>query len=118
MKLMEAAPPISKKGVSQAGTQVRFAGLSDTGKVRSINQDSFFVDFLAEKGLMAMVADGMGGHKNGEIASRMAVDAVTESFKQEKLLAPMAIAKAVHLANKSIYDYAVKLTGRQGMGTT
>ncbi len=55
-------------------------GLSDIGLVREINQDSFFVSNDENFPPLFIVADGMGGHNAGEIASSMAVDSAKEVF--------------------------------------
>ena len=52
---------------------MKVASLTDPGLVRSSNEDSFFAD--RRLGLL-IVADGMGGHKGGEVASRIAVDTI------------------------------------------
>jgi len=56
---------------------IRACGLSDVGRNRAINEDSFTID--AELGLY-LVADGMGGHGHGDVASRLAVEAIRESL--------------------------------------
>ena len=53
---------------------MKVASMTDPGRVRKTNEDSFFVD--ARLGLL-IVADGMGGHNGGEVASRIAVDTIS-----------------------------------------
>ena len=59
--------------------EVRACGLSDVGRSRRHNEDSFEIDAAA--GLF-VVADGMGGHGHGEVASRLAVEAVVRSVRE------------------------------------
>ncbi len=74
------APPALEPEALTAETPMRFrsAAASDVGKVRAINQDSFIE--CPDSGLWA-VADGVGGHSNGETASRMVCDALAD-FQQ------------------------------------
>ncbi|HYM24656.1 MAG TPA: protein phosphatase 2C domain-containing protein [Vicinamibacterales bacterium] len=58
---------------------LRAFGISDTGRVRPSNEDCFAID---DKLALCVIADGMGGHNAGEVASRMTVDAVTEFVSQ------------------------------------
>src|SRR5437868_1950233 len=58
---------------------VKIAGFTDQGKVRPNNEDAIWMD--PELGLV-IVADGMGGHQAGEIASGMAISTIAEHFKQ------------------------------------
>jgi serine/threonine protein phosphatase PrpC len=87
------------------------AGVTDIGNVRPTNQDQF----LAEGALIA-VADGMGGHTGGEIASRLAIDALKEAFAAD----PSAdgLVDAVQAANRVVWEHADAHPELHGMGTT
>ncbi len=100
-----------------SGTLVRFAGATQPGRVRAINQDSVFVGRLAS-GMLAVVADGMGGHNTGEVASQKAITIISRELATNWTHPPIAIAKAVQAANLDIYDYALVHPEHQGMGTT
>jgi protein phosphatase len=58
---------------------LRAFGISDTGRVRPSNEDCFAID---DRHALCVIADGMGGHNAGEVASRMTVDAVSEFVAQ------------------------------------
>lgn len=91
---------------------------TDTGLRRDSNQDSFLVN--PELGLF-VVADGMGGHSGGEVASALAVQAVEDCFKANKksnLSARDLIAQAYQGASHRIFDKAANETELMGMGTT
>lgn len=109
---------ITTDTLSQSGFDVEFAGASDVGRVRKVNQDSYFVGPLEKQSVMAIVADGMGGHENGEVASRMAVDGIIKHFKEESSHTPVAIAEAVKTTNQDIFTFASKSTASNSMGTT
>lgn len=85
---------------------LRWGAATDTGRVRSVNEDSA----LVEDGLFA-VADGMGGHVAGEVASRVAIDALRTNAGQ-------GLAEAVRLANRAVFERAVDDPSLRGMGTT
>lgn len=92
-------------------TTWRYAASSDVGLVREINEDSFLV--TPE---IAIVADGMGGHAAGEIASAIAVDVVANVFTVER--SEVGLRDAVAAANDAIQQDAVAHPERAGMGTT
>jgi protein phosphatase len=94
------------------------AGHSEAGRVRTVNQDSFFVGPIPGKGYLAVVADGMGGHQTGEVASGKAVETLESELGRSRAQPPAAIARAVQAANLAIYDYAYSNPEHRGMGTT
>ena len=107
------------------------AGLSDVGLQREHNEDSFCI--LAEHRLF-VVADGMGGHRAGDIASRMATAEVRSFFNATSLDDHVSegpreddsdldeqqhrLVSAVKLANQRIFQASIRNRSVQGMGTT
>lgn len=89
--------------------------------VRSGNEDNFFAEADDRRGVF-VVADGMGGHAAGEVASEMAVQIIARhllpltSVKQDG--ASGLVGKAMQDANRAIYDRMLAETDKQGMGTT
>lgn len=99
-------------------TRVISAGATDPGRVRSLNQDFFFVGDVPGRGHLAVVADGMGGHTAGEVASRRAVETMVESLRRSRAQPPVALARAAQAANVEVYNYAIENPQNKGMGTT
>lgn len=100
----------------------RVAGLSDVGRCRNLNQDRYLVD--PASGLYA-VADGMGGHAAGEVASRMAIEALAESMRREDGSTwndPAEAGRCLELAllegNRKICESTEEQPEWRGMGTT
>ena len=97
--------------------------LTDPGKVRTHNEDSVVV-MTNEKGEKLMiVADGMGGHRSGEIASSIVVSHVGKSFTDKKQLGTKEEAKewmknVISESNVLIYKYTIDNPDSMGMGTT
>jgi serine/threonine protein phosphatase PrpC len=102
--------------------QIEAAGQTHAGRVRDGNEDSFAV--LSHHNLF-MVADGMGGHSYGEVASMMAINTV-EDFFDDPDLVPLATAEeararlvaGVKLANRRILRAGRVDRSKRGMGTT
>jgi protein phosphatase len=98
---------------------------TDAGCVREANEDSGRhvlpndPETQFKKGILTIVADGMGGHASGEIASQMAVDLISEIYYADKShSAPDALKNAIELANTQIYETSLTDEKMFGMGTT
>jgi PPM family protein phosphatase len=97
---------------------------TDKGCVREINEDSGrYVSpsdpaVLKQKGSLLIVADGMGGHSAGEVASGMAVELVPRLYYEAEGEPQAALKAAVEEANRRIYAAAAEDAEKHGMGTT
>lgn len=111
---------------------IRSAGLTDVGLKRDGNEDSFSID---ESLNLYVVADGMGGHLAGEVASRTAVDLINKTYRKWKtsetpeddIFGPTDVSLSrngnyilggIQLANKVIHEMATHHEEYKGMGTT
>ena len=92
--------------------RLKAGAATDIGRVRQVNQDSFLV--LEDRGLYA-VADGMGGHQGGEVASQLAVEALRSTYVEGTV---DALAAAIEEANLRIHEEGEADPNLQGMGTT
>lgn len=103
---------------------MRAWGLTDVGNVRTQNQDAFRIEKLPGNALLAVVCDGMGGAKSGNVASRLAGEVFTEevlrSFREGATLQETEemLRVAVKLANISVFEHAQISEAYRGMGTT
>jgi len=97
------------------------AARTDVGMIRSGNEDNFSVDASPTRGIF-IVADGMGGHAAGEVASEMAVRIVQRELAPVRDLdgedVVQMVAAALKRANRAIHDRTLTETDKQGMGTT
>ena len=105
---------------------VKAVVLSDLGNIRTNNEDVGMFYRIAEeevareKGYLLIVADGMGGHKAGEVASKMATEIISQEYfkKNGNGSIEKNLFKAFSTANKKIYDLASSQKAYHGMGTT
>jgi protein phosphatase len=104
---------------------VNHASVSDMGMRRANNQDALAVMVTedvatwAARGHLMMVADGMGAHAAGELASKLAVDNIPHTyFKLRDLYPPAALRQAIREANAVIHAKGQSSIGFHGMGTT
>ncbi|MBU1056226.1 MAG: protein phosphatase 2C domain-containing protein [Proteobacteria bacterium] len=108
--------------------KVESAGITDTGRKRPGNEDSYFVD---ESNCLYVVADGMGGHNAGEVASKLVVDTLkemmglyvcgdTDKIKsiQDVSIQASWLLTSVAEANKRVYRLSKKESACKGMGST
>lgn len=103
-----------------------FYGLSDIGNVRKNNEDSFSVESLSENCIIAVVADGMGGHTGGKRASSDAVDLIMNIVKRKHGDFPSysendfknLLTSTIVDVNKKIYESSSCDNELLGMGTT
>jgi len=105
--------------------KIDYSGLSHVGMVRKENQDSYgqfpasSLDSYQPGGLLFIVADGMGGHANGQEASRLAVKITSEKYfaSPEKSFDKL-LAGAVHSANSAIFQKSAQSQEKRQMGST
>jgi protein phosphatase len=97
---------------------------TDPGRRRKLNEDSYLV---REKDGLFLVADGMGGHKGGETASKCAVETIAHAFETQEFAAEAhadlpkeasELARAIQMANAAILAEASRDPALKGMGTT
>jgi serine/threonine protein phosphatase PrpC len=94
-------------------TELRWGSATDIGRLRAVNEDSVLV---AEP--IFAVADGMGGHAAGEVASQVALTTIRERFVESDHRTTEALVEAVQDANRAIHDRSVSDLHLRGMGTT
>jgi PPM family protein phosphatase len=111
--------------VSKTKPGVEIAGLSDVGRLRENNEDSFLYwepasdEEFRRKGRLAVVADGMGGYEGGQEASRLAVETVRNIYDNRfDGDAQSTLVAAMETAHRTIQSYASEHPKLTGMGTT
>ncbi|HEU5199064.1 MAG TPA: Stp1/IreP family PP2C-type Ser/Thr phosphatase [Ktedonobacterales bacterium] len=105
--------------------RLEVAELTDVGRRRDSNEDNLTrlvpkdPKLMDQKGAIFVVADGMGGHAAGEVASEIAVETIREEYYDSASEdVAEALLRAIKQANQVIYERATEQAGRAGMGTT
>lgn len=110
--------------LTQGDYRLAVSFCSDTGCVREINEDACLYiqpddeDNRRRKGALFLVADGMGGHVAGEIASRTAVESISTLYYESPLDEQAALCKAFNKVNQSLLAMSQRDERLKGMGTT
>lgn len=107
--------------------KVEALGATDVGRIRQTNQDAFLVDLNDH---LFVVADGMGGHAGGEVASRLCIQEITTYLRNHERMVKDSsrihpdprlgsiLAGAINHASMKIYEKALEEPDLKGMGTT
>lgn len=116
-----------RQSPSQLSMDIEFTEVSDRGRVREQNEDYFghvapgALDQERSRGWLFVLADGVGGHDRGEVASQTAVETVVQGFREAPPTEPHAtlLPRLVQLANTRVLDAAQSAAGAgPGMATT
>jgi PPM family protein phosphatase len=111
--------PMSQQAPDSTGSSMELASRTDVGQVRSANEDSCDSASDADGSQLLVVADGMGGHRGGATASRVAAAAIREHFDVNgSIQADEMLREAIETANKRIFEMAQADSELEGMGTT
>jgi protein phosphatase len=95
------------------------AGMSHVGRIRQTNEDAFDrFDDASRSEILLVVADGMGGHRGGAVASAMAVGTLGSLCLESEAEAPARLSAAIERANLEIFERASDSRLYAGMGTT
>jgi len=100
---------------------IESAGITDIGKKRKNNEDCLFLD---DDQRLYVVADGMGGHQAGEVASKLVVETIQNymsRFREEKgreATPKVWLLSSIHLANQAVFQASHNKNSCQGMGST
>ncbi len=98
---------------------------SDVGKLRELNEDSFYISNSLDKVQLYMLADGMGGYNGGEIASKLAIESakkyISNNFEQiekDRDSIIQLLGSSIEYANMIVYEKSKENKELEGMGTT
>lgn len=97
--------------------------LTDRGQVRSHNEDSGGLYWNKTGQLLAIIADGMGGHQAGDVASQMATNLIENNWRESKTIntpeeAEKWLAETLTIVNQVVYEHSLNQEECKGMGTT
>jgi protein phosphatase len=121
----QAVEEIPGSETEPTNSDLRAIVVSDLGCVRANNEDAGRFVRISEaetrraKGHLVLVADGMGGHAAGEVASQLAVETISRAYYEDADAdIARSLGRAVALANQRVFAEAQRHTERRGMGTT
>ena len=105
----------------QLKMDIHFFAKTDVGKVRTANEDYFLSEKIGDNEFLFIVADGMGGHQAGDVASRLASETFSDTYKSLRkkntaILESMELA--ISKANTVVFEKAAADIEKRGMGTT
>lgn len=116
---------MKKDDEGSASSKISYCAVSasDVGIVRNNNEDRVFFagdnnGLINSKDFLGIIADGMGGHKGGEIASQMAIDIIPQVLFDSNQSYETALRKAFKIANEKIFKSSNEVDNFSGMGTT
>ena len=116
---MPTFEPSQNTDLPWTGGRLRIAGATDVGHVRRVNQDAYGYFCNDERDeVLLVVADGLGGHRGGEVASRMALESLESEFRKGDDDPRLRLTNAIESANQRILTAARKDRTLDGMGTT
>ncbi len=116
---LSGAPSNRDRNSSWAAGEPSIAGATHVGVVRRVNQDAFGRFDDPERGeTLLVVADGLGGHRGGEVASRMAIELLGPLVCSGDDQPALRLTRAIEEANRQIHDAARVDYTLEGMGTT
>ncbi|HWT83215.1 MAG TPA: protein phosphatase 2C domain-containing protein [Candidatus Methylomirabilis sp.] len=99
--------------------EIEFFHLTDAGTVREVNEDSIGF-WRCGEGFLLAVADGLGGHNSGEVASALALEVMAREMARAPGTGPLmrSLKRAAQQANLEIYQKSITVPDLHGMGTT
>jgi len=115
---------MANAALNSVGLEIAGAMLTDTGCVRPANEDAVAYvipsanDPNAARGSLLILADGMGGHEAGEVASGLAIEVVRRVYYARAEPVPDSLLIAFEAANRAILEHGRKFPECKGMGTT
>ncbi|MCX6584657.1 MAG: Stp1/IreP family PP2C-type Ser/Thr phosphatase [Candidatus Aminicenantes bacterium] len=98
-----------------------YAGKSDKGKLRKANEDFFACQKINDEEYLFVVADGMGGHQAGDVASKLGTETFVHRYnelRETNTPIPEALKESISRANEEILEKATADLKKRGMGTT
>jgi PPM family protein phosphatase len=99
-------------------TNLQIGSATDVGRRRDHNEDAFVTFETDDGALVLVVADGMGGHQAGEVASAMAIEILQRELTRPTAEPSEALRAAIELANQEVWAEAARDPEKSGMGST